>query len=373
MLYRKDGEDDSRNTNTSVYRRFLAMAAAVMILAAVVLTGGASSLRLDDFKEVEKADLAAAVYSKTLTKGMLNSIFQSDSYWKMSTYSYETNSPKIRDYYMRLAETCYYVEIINAAADDRQFEKFSWTYDDANGVLNIHALDDGWANNYFVFKNGKFVCEGAYYRTELTQTSTAKKDFERVDNAFRSKYGGYNPAKRLVNSNSHFRYSDISEWDTLPYETFRYLVNYKSSGVVCEADAVTFNNVRSEISAVLGSTMSRTMNMNRVLFGAQLPDTDVGTMNYSDAADVVNLVYTDTDRSYDAFAQLMSDGDRLLSGSVTGQNITANDLYEAALYWNDRQAVAAVRFGLSVLIFRGPKQDIKTMTEYLHLADYIWY
>lgn len=331
-----------------------------------------------------------------LERERLSSIFSADSYWKMTMLSHD--GEVVGESYLKLTVDCRYAFILNAQANDLRFDKFTWEYDDENTILTIKMLNDGYCNDEFHFTDGRFFTGGAYYNTELT----CPKGIDRVYNstlaAFQTNYGGFNPAKRLVTSNSHFGYTDIS-WRESHYEVFRNLVNNKSFGLLVHPDEKQSADVRQEINALLGANQPGRVNVDRMLFSVYLPiDEPIGLASASEAeaiemiyanyehwaaeagyldchltsADIINLVYPDYERAESAINALRLTGENLLSSPKTDMNMSATDIYEAAFFWNDVEAAAIIQIGLSVLIFRGPTSEIKGITEYLQLGESLW-
>lgn len=369
-------------TGKKLVRRLLAAVSAIVImlpLAATAFLQKADAAQMPSDMTAGYSLSAGAKYlftSKTdgtLKRSELNTVFAADSYWKMTLYNYTEKEDVLAEYYVRLEEDCRYAAIISAKGDDLRVDKFTWEYDDANALLTIEMLEDGYANSFFRFQDGVFVCEGTYYKTELVHMSGSKRRFESALRSFQRNYGGYNPAKRLVTTNAHFRYIDISAMDSMSYDIFQYFVNYKSFGLVVEPAKEKTASIRRELSAIPGGNAARKIRVDTVMLGVVFPEENTGSYDAASEADVINLIYRNDHEASDAFSAMQSGGKKLLQGAATGGNMCSNDLFDGFYYWNDTQAVAIIRIGLSILVFRGPTSDIQFMTQYLGLDGDAWY
>ena len=113
--------------------------------------------------------------------------------------------------------------------------------------------------------------------------------------------------------------------------------------------------------------------MDQVLFGVQLPEKYTRQMTYTSKANIVNLVYTEApNRASEALEAMRSQGENLLSAPATHMNFSANDTYDGLFYWNDTEAACFLRYDKNLLILQGPTPEIKAMTEYMALGDYLW-
>ena len=312
--------------------------------------------------------------AQPLTAEDLPEIFASDSYWKMTAYNYQTPVQIVGEYYVRLAREMFtYVEIVNAEGDDWRFDRPGWEYDYSGEHLEINLLKSPWNDGVFLLESGSLVTYGTYRKMVLTRESDAKSKFEQCRSSFEKQYGGINPVKWLLKPDDVCGYLSISDWDTVPYDNFRNSVNNKIRGLVTKPSKEEKDALWQEISSLLGKNAPPVFQMDQVLFGVQLPEKYTRQMTYTSKANIVNLVYTEApNRASEALEAMRSQGENLLSAPATHMNFSANDTYDGLFYWNDTEAACFLRYDKSLLILQGPTPEIKAMTEYMALGDYLW-
>lgn len=310
----------------------------------------------------------------------LGYLFQSNSYWAVYASSMDFYAEKIVEmptYYLELETSANGANLVSVNADDyRQASDLDWEYDEETGILRIYKLEDGWNPPEFFYRDGVFVCSGAYYETILKPEPDAQAKYNATFRTFRENYGKYNPAKRLISSNAMDRYRPLSDWDVQDYESFRYVAMQRSFGIVGPEDEEHLNEIREEISKASEISKNAKIIADRVLFDIDLPKESDGVLRYGRDANVINLVFpspadpSDTGgyaKVYEAF-MLMPIERMLRQGGAEKHNMSER----CRFVWNDEEALALVFFGPNIVLFRGPTNEIQFMTQYLDLDGGLW-